>query len=624
MNYLTLRCFSLAGCLCVMTSAWAVMNTEPLTGEAYTLADQAYQAIGRHEDETAEQLIIKARALEPDSYQLAMLLLDTQMRRGEWDAARILSDALLKQLPDDPLLLANSGFIAQFQQRNEAARSYLEAALQHPGLNEVQRNNVSATLASLPAPRSMSMEALSGVAYTLADSAYQALARHDDETAESLVIKASALQPDSYQLAMLLLDIRMRRGKWDDAQKFADDLLTLVPHDASLLADCGFIAQFQQRNDAARGYFEGALKYLGLDSAQRLNVQKALDSLRSHEVQSQPAQVSVVDKRYALLTDAYRWQNEHKDEQALNAFQAAFAIQPGTPEQLASAAYAAKNLQNNKLAIKLFQQALDADRGLPVGRQPFDVQQVFTYRREIQQMNRNWGATVALTYQHNAISSASKLNTLGGGAEIYWQPENFIGNSNGHQFHVFAGVYETLYDAQGGQTGSATAQATVGVRYKPFSSLGMMLVAQRLYPLANQAINDTYLHVGYFDAVGGEINLRQSNWKNWQYYADAGYFVNAKRTYGLFEANYGQAMHVVDVGDRTIFTPHIVLAGEYDSAAMKPLAVSIGPGVKMRYWLREDTYNAPASALEVSLQYRLELTNANRIKGWLMRAMYLY
>lgn len=623
MNNSILRCIGLAGFLCVTPPAWALMSNAPLTGDAYALADRAYQALGRHEDGAAEQLIKKARALEPDSYQLAMLLLDTQMRRGEWEDARILAEDLLKRLPDDALLLANSGFIAQFQQRHEAARSYLQAALQHPGLNAVQRENVGATLKGLPAPRRMNTEALKGEAYALADRAYQALALRDDETAEQLVVKARALQPDSYQLAMLLLDIQMRRGKWDDAQKLSDDLLTQLPHDASLLADCGFIAQFQQRIGAARSCFEDALKHPGMDSAQRLNVQKALDGLRL-SVALQPAQISVVDKRHALLTDAYRWLDEHEDEKALNAFQAAFALAPGTPEQLASAAYAAKNLHNNKLAIKLFEQALDADRGLPVGKQPFDVQQVFTYRREIQQMNRNWGATVALTYQHNAISSTSRLNTLQGGAEIYWQPNDFIGNRNGHLFHVFAGTNETLYDAQGGKTGSATAQATVGLRYKPFPSLGMMLVAQRLYPLTNQARNDTYLHVGYFDAVGSEINLRQSDWKNWQYYADAGYFVNAKRTYGLLEANYGQAMHVADSGDRTIFTPHIVLAGEYDSAAMKPLAVSIGPGVKMRYWLREDLYNAPASALEVSLQYRFEMTHANRIKGWLMRAMYLY
>lgn len=473
-----------------------------------------------------------------------------------------------------------------------------------------------------PARAELSRQPLSGEAYVLADLAYQAISQHNDAEAETLIVRARAIQPDSYQLAMLLLDTRIRRGSWEQARTLADELLAELPHDAQLLASSGFIAQFQKRYDAALEYFKAALKYPGLDGTQRLNIQQALDTLLPSA--PVPAPKILTGDRYSLLSDAYRLQNEHKNEQALNAFQKAFALQAGTPEQYAAAAYAAKNAHQNELAAALFRQALDADKALPVAEQPFDVQQVFTYRREIQQLNRSWGATVALTYQRNALASTYQLNTLQGGAEVYWQPNDFAGNHDGRLFHVFAGAGETLYDAHGGQTGSRTAQGTLGVRYKPFGELGLMLVAQRIMPSSSITANDTFLHMGYFDAVGGELNVKESNWRNWQYFADAGYFINARRTYGLFEGNYGQAAHAGNSAERFIWTPHIVLAGEYDSAVAKPVAVSIGPGLKLQYWLREDTYNAPASRLEVNMQYRVELTRANRSQGLLMRAMYLY
>lgn len=486
----------------------------------------------------------------------------------------------------------------------------------------------SCLCAMTPAWAAISTEPLSGEAYTLADRAYHAIAKHDDEAAELLVIKAREIQPDSYQLAMLLLDIQMRRRQWDVAQKFADELLTQLPRDAYLLANCGFISQFQKRNTEARNYFEAALQYPGLDGSQRLNVQKALDDLQYSQAIPEaalpiPASQLVVS-HYAVLNEAYRWLNEHEDEKALAAFQTAFAMQPGTPGQYASAAYAAKNSHKNELSIELFQLALDADRALPIADQPFDAQQVFTYRREIQQMNRSWGATVGLTFQHNAITRTSTLNTLQGGAEVYWQPNDFAGNHDGHLFHVFAGVGETLYDAQGGPTGSTTTQGTLGVRYKPFSNSGIMLVAQRLLPFRNPGANDTYLHAGYFDALGGELNVQKSNWKNWQYFVDAGYFVNARRTYGTFEGNYGQAIRLNHSSDLIIWTPHVALAGEYDSAAIKPGAASIGPGIKLQYFLRENMYNAPASRLEINMQYRFKLSDSNRSQGLLMRAMYVY
>lgn len=468
-------------------------------------------------------------------------------------------------------------------------------------------------------------EPLSGEAYTLTNQAYQALGRQDDATAETLVRQARALSPASYQLAMLLLDIQMRRGEWQQASQLSAELLRELPDDSLLLANSGFIAMQQSHNEQARSYFEAALRNPGLTAQQEKNVRDALATLP--EKQSAPISVPVAVSASAAeppLYAAYRFLNQHDEVNALAKFEEGFAQQPGTANQYADAAYTAKHLYRNDEAIALLQKALDANAALPAEQKAFTPQQAFTYRREIQQMNRSWGLVSSLSYQYNALTSTSKVNTLQGGMEAYWQPNDFAGNRDGHLFQLFVGGNETLYDAQGGNIGKKTAQGTVGVRYKPFSSLGMVAVAQKILPLGNAIPSDTLLQLAYSDAVGSEVNVVDKGWRTWQYFADAAYFVNARRSYNTFEGSYGQVYRFSENTNGLLWTPHLVLAAEYDSAALQPSAVGVGPGLKMRYWLREDRYNAPPSWFELNVQYRFELTHANRSKGLLMRAIYWY
>lgn len=475
----------------------------------------------------------------------------------------------------------------------------------------------------VPARAAMDNEPLSGEAYTLAERAYQAIALHDDDTAEQLVVKAREVRPDSYQLAMLLLDIQIRRGAWEAAKKLADASLQERPHDALLLANSGFIAQSQKRYDVARGYFDAALQYPGLNDNQRLNVRAALDSLPADKVLV--PSVPVVVSSQSLLDDAYRWLREHDDAQAFAAFQTVFSTRPGTPAQYADAAYAAKRLGRNSQVVELLQLALDGNDALPADQRAFDAQRTFSYRREIQQINRSFGVVASLAYQNNTLTKASQMNTLQGSVEAYWQPSDFAGNHDGHIFQLFAGVVETLYDAQAfGRVGSATAQGTIGTRYKPIADLGMMLTAEQRFALGSASSSDTLLRAAYSNELGTELNVHDMDWRSWQFYTEAAYFVRARRSIESFEGSYGQAFHLADVSDRYVIYPHAVLAAEYDSAAHIKGALSAGPGVKLRYWFREDRYNAPASWLDLTLQYRFEITHTNRARGVVARATLWY
>ncbi len=465
----------------------------------------------------------------------------------------------------------------------------------------------------------LSHQPLTGEAYRLTGDAYNAMSKRDDARAEDLVKRARALQTNSYQLAMLLLDIQMRRGEWADAQKLSDELRLSLPNDALLSANSGFIAVQQQRDDAARAFFKVALTQPGLTAAQQKNVRAALAGLT--KTAANDSSVAAVESPFSA---AYRHLNAHEDALALEKFQQGFALQAGTPSQYADAAYAAKRLHQNQVAIALLKRAVDANAALPKAQQPFTEQQLFNYRSESQMLNREWGAVAVLAYQNNALTSASKLNTLQGSLEAYWQPSDFVANQDGHYLQIFTGINETLYDAQGGTIGAPTAQATVGVRYKPFSKLGLVLVGQQLFALGSVGKNDTLLHVAYSGGEGTGLNVRDESWQTWQYYGDLAYLVTQKRTIAAFEASYGQTFRLSEQNSRITYTPHWALAADSDSAATQVVAAGTGPGVRLRYWLREDTYNAPASFLDFNLQYRYSLTNSNRSRGVLMRAIYWY
>jgi Tfp pilus assembly protein PilF len=474
-------------------------------------------------------------------------------------------------------------------------------------------------LSSSVAYAELNHQPLSGEVYRLIDTAYQAMSKHDDAFAEALVSQARILQPDSYQIAMLLLDLKMRRSEWAEAKNLSDELRATLPKDALLLANSGFIAQQQQRRDDAHSFFKAALIQPGLNEAQQSNVRASLANLDLPGT-AMPAKTQVETP----LNAAYRYLSAHQDVLALEKFQQGFAQEPGTANQYADAAYAAKRLHQNKVALGLLQQAIDANAALPEGKKSFTHQQLYNYRSEAQMMSREWGAVAVLAYQNNALTSISKLNTLQGSVEAYWQPSDFVGNQDGHYFQVFTGLNETLYDAQGGKIGTATAQATVGARYKPFSQLGLVLVGQQLFALGSAGRNDTLLHLAYSDGVGTSLNVQDNNWRSWQYYVDLAYLLNEKRTLGALQASYGHALYFREHNDRITYTPHWALTVDSDSAATQVVAVGSGPGISMRYWLRENTYCAPASYLDFKLQYRFSLTHSNRARGLLMNAIYSY
>lgn len=510
-------------------------------------------------------------------------------------------------------------------------------------------------------------------AYRLADAAYKAIAIGDLPRAEDYATKALRAQPSNLQLGLLLLDVYLREGKIDEANKQADGLLTQHPDDGNVLAQHGFLQQRQQRYEEAAVDFSAAIARGQWDETQQRNLRLAWadSALMAHEpdqaaqalapIESEPdvsiqlrvaqlrlrngdrkgalaaaqiAQANAVtedDKKSAAELIGYAQQSEpdprneeaqktlqraydllrqNQDGQALAEFQKGFALGGGKAGNFADAGYAAKRMGENHEAVKLFEASLDADDH----EHAFDDQRRFGYRREVQQLERTWGFVVSLPYQVSAFSYQGTVSVLQPGIEAYWQPPR-IGYQNGRILQFFVRGYGTAYDGSGNVTGLPTLQGSVGARYKPLVDQNLVLSAERLVRLGSLSQNDWLARLGYSSEAGSDLRVTEPSWRAWQVYLEADYFLHQGRYILYSQLRYGHTWAVNAISDHLTVYPHLALVFDHDNKERNQTALSVGPGVQFRFWFRENQYSAPASWADLTVQYHIPLTSAARARG---------
>ncbi|NMV40605.1 NfrA family protein [Ralstonia insidiosa] len=544
----------------------AEQTAQPLQPDAYFRADRAYHAIDANKLDDAEAATRAALAVQPDSLQLNLLLLDVLTRKGRLDAARTQADALVQKYPNEPRVYAQHGFLAQ--KANDSATAEQDFAHATQGTDWTPQEQRNLHLA-------------------WSDSAYSA--RHPQAALDAL----SGLQdqPDA-GVQLRLAQSRLQLGDRDGATR------------AATLAE-------EHATDPAQKRYAKAL----LAEAMAPQVQSVATS---------PDDPRVIGQRE--LNEAYGHLRARDDRAALAAFQRGFATGQGNWSHYADAAYAAKRLGDNPTAITLFRKSLDvadADAksdGGSNGNDSLPADRRFGYRREVEQMQRTWGMVLSGAYQTSAFGVPNTVSVFQGGAEVYWQPPG-IGYRDGSIFQLFVRGYDNLYDGNG-IAGLPTAQGSVGARYKPVKDLNLVFTAERLIRIGTQSVNDTLLRIGFSTDQGIDLQVTKPRWQTWQAYGEGAYFLNQGRMIISTEARYGHTWLLDSISDHLTVYPHVVLAGDHDNKATdRQLALGAGPGINFRYWFRESQYSAPASWLDLTVQYRLPLTHADRAKGVVARAI---
>ncbi|WP_423761451.1 NfrA family protein [Burkholderia sp. NLJ2] len=547
------RCARSSALAIAVSLAWQApaYATQPLTPKAYRLADGAYKAIGTGDLPRAEDYAQRALKIQPGSEQLGLLLLDVFKREGKIDEADAIVGSLRVRFPKSAAVQAEHGYLAQRQKRYDVACSDFSAAVETGKWSKEQQRNLR---------------------LAWFDSALAANRLH-----EAGVALAPLADEKSAVIQLRIAQLSLMSGDRESAIRVAD----LAARDAS--------------TDAER--------------------KMAVSIVTQAQQPEQAPQIPMDDTATRKLQQAYDLLREHKDREALDAFQEGFDGGAGNAMNYADAGYAAKRIGLNEQSVELFEHSLDADEN----EHTFDAQHKFGYRREVEQLQRTWGFVLSAPYQSAAFGPQGTISVLQPGIEAYWQPPK-IGYQNGRILQFFVRGYGTAYDGEGNVTGMPTVQGSVGVRYKPIPDQNVVMTAERLFHVGSLSMTDWLMRLGYSSEAGTDLRVTEPSWRSWQAYVEGAYFIKAGRYIIYSELRYGHTWRLTALSDRLTVYPHAAVAGDHDNRQPDKTAIGAGPGIQFRYWFREGRYSAPASYLDVTVQYRFPLTSAARARGLVVRA----
>lgn len=341
------------------------------------------------------------------------------------------------------------------------------------------------------------------------------------------------------------------------------------------------------------------------------------------------------------LDEGYRLLREKNDAEALAAFRLGLDGKPDSPVgPLADAGYTAWRLGENALATDYFRRSVDGWYRQPDNAKSFGENTLFDIRRKVQEMERRWGLIASLAYRGGCFGNdcAKDGPPYDGftqlGLEAYWQPAG-IGYREGRILQFYVRGFTTLDDTHpDAPHGGGTGKYFAGVRYKPLADYNLVLSAeQAIYKgsitssrekfatsLGQPVNGDSWLRIGFSADEGVDLKPTAEHWPTWQFFTEGGYSLDENQYIQSVEARWGHSWKGISMNPGFVVTPHLVLGGDYNSdEPLERTAIGAGPGVSLRQWFREGRYTAPASWLDLTMQYRFAVNGAKRAAGPYLR-----
>lgn len=552
----------------LLENAQAARLLERATTNATTVsaADQAanaaYAAQRSGNLDKALSFARKAAAIEPYNDAFRLLVIDLLISQGKDDDALAATNKAIASTGRTRALLQRRGVIQAALGDNVAAQQDFTQALALPGPASTDRQ-IRLQLSS------------AALANDDPETAYGVLVPLRDDSDYSVwLARAKALtESQNYTAAATAYDTAMRRAP-----------------NARAKADIA-VANLEMTADAQ-----------GKRKARAMMQDDYQNGLLSPLSQTETAYLA------ARLGD---------NQLSYDAFSTAYDQGMIRGRQLIDAAYAAKRSYHNEQAIDLLKQTIDeADAGNLV----LNEQERFNIRREISDLDRQWGGNIALTYGTSGISDgflqppSSSGDVLQLGSEVYWRPPE-IGNRNGRTIDLFLRQFTTLYDSLDGPTGTSTTQGAAGVRVKPFSDVSFILEAAKYFKIGQNSMDDFLLRAAISDGFNTDLMPGLSSWWTGQFYGEVGRYLLSNQNFASANARWGRSYRAGDIDSNFIITPYLGLAVDYNNTYANEAALGSGPGLHFRYWFNESKYKAPTSHIDLDVQYRFRLAGDGRANG---------
>ncbi|MCI8212161.1 hypothetical protein AUC61_21765 [Pseudomonas sp. S25] len=479
--------------------------------------------------------------------------------------------------------------------------------------------------------------------------AYAALARKDSASAAALAREAIRRAPQNPAYRSLLVSALTEQKRLPEAIDAASEGIAANGDDARLLAQRGWLRQQTGDDSGARKDFTQALALGSLPTYEEASLYAALGQRRTARERLQQARDAGELEGMSNLQVAYLSVQAGDDEAAHDSFRKADTEAPLPPTATQDAAYNAMRVNDDEQAVGYFKRVIDAKNS---GELEMPAQQLFDTRRAVADVSRTWGLISTTSYRGNSsssgLSSAPSTGSNGNGGsggssndslqnstELSWRP---LGYRNARFVELYGRITDTLWARNSdSDTGLDALQGALGVRVKPFSSLNVMAAAERTFPIGSSNVDgDWLLRLGYGSSIGTDLRVDTPSWWTSQLFAEAGHYVNDSRNYFNSEWQGGRSYAIGGTGSRWVTFPHVVAAYDYDSKMNSKTgadgradyssghAAGVGVGNNVRYWFREDAYNAPRSYVDFSLQYRVKVSGDDRAKGVFARLTYSY
>lgn len=619
-------------------------HDEHLGSGSARLANQAYESYEKRNYVDADSMAALALKLRPGNTKLWLLRIYSLQKLGRQDAALAIAEDAVKANQNSIELLKvrdllrsdrNLTTAATQGKTNAATPSAAAATVDSAPVTHADTASAPATIGSIAPPAAaVHQQANAAVAAVSPPASASATVSMPAPVSTPAVVSAPAsvaassgvtAPPSKQELAWRNADAAYKHyanGDFANAQKYARRSLQLRPDQPKMKRLLGYAADRQnalQRIDTTKAQ-PGPSVHSPSPPPGYEPATKAYAAWDRHDyaASSQYGKIAVEEApdntAYRLLyinsltlTDQYRAAYEQFSQ---------LAARPVPDSNLLDAAYTAQRFGANKQAIEWFSNAIDAADAC---RMDIDSVTRENVRQTISDLDRRWGFSSGISYGSVGVMdpafapSLNRRKTLQTSSELYWRSPWTGGGGRHLEWYVRGNM--TQYDGTHGATGLSTLQSAAGVRLKPFSTQNVVLAAEHLFKTSSDSRDDWLLRAAWSDGEGANLPAGKNATRYWQLYAEADYFIKHPQALGAAEGRYGQNYRITSVSPNLSVAPHLTMFAGYDSLLAKRATLGAGAGVNIRYRFRQDTYHAPQSYVDFTVQYRVRVAGDDRAKG---------
>lgn len=286
---------------------------------------------------------------------------------------------------------------------------------------------------------------------------------------------------------------------------------------------------------------------------------------------------------------------------AIRYFEQALKSAPDKRPLYEQLAYAHKKTGQTSRAVEAFKGAIDAYDDVPL-----------RLKREVEQLEHSFEVNGYAIYRDESSTTrqlGADLTQSQTGVEISYRPETAAFDQ---KIQVY-GRFLTGMKQGRLRLDPDSYQAGIGLRLKPLARHNLILSAERLIKIGPFARNDWMIRAGYSRDYGSDYRQDKTGWWSHNLYLDAALINHARPDFFLTgQLTTGYNMTILK---GLVLQPRLTALATWQLDRFRQASlIEAGPGVNLRYYFNDSTYEAYRSYVDLTIEYRVKISG-NSIGG---------